>query len=318
MLEIKDLSVKFNTPKGPLMACDKVSLKIAPGRNLGLVGESGCGKSMTCLSILRLLPDEAEITSGEITYKGDDIFRFSDNNLRKLRGNKISMVFQEPMSSLNPVLTIGQQLTEAIVLHKGINKKTAKEKAINLLDKVKIDRPRHRFYEYPHNLSGGMRQRVMIAMAISLKPDILIADEPTTALDVTTQAQVLELLDELQREYKMSVLIVSHDFGVIARLADDIAVMYAGEIVEYTSSKKLFTNPLHPYTKALLSSLKQMQAKKGNLSVLRGSVGDLSDLPKGCRFEPRCSFSDKECSLKESKLIEVKEFHYVRCHKCQK
>jgi oligopeptide/dipeptide ABC transporter ATP-binding protein len=201
--------------------------------------------------------------------------------------------------------------------HKKVTKSEAKEEVVKLLKKVKIDKPEERFYEYPHNLSGGMRQRVMIAMAISLKPDILIADEPTTALDVTTQAQVLELLDELQREYKMSVLIVSHDFGVIARLADTVAVMYAGEIVEYAPSEIIFKTPEHPYTKALLSSLKQMQAKKDSLTVLKGNVCDLTKLPLGCRFEERCSFADKECKKGLNKLIEIKKNHFVRCFKCK-
>jgi oligopeptide/dipeptide ABC transporter ATP-binding protein len=317
MLEIKELTVKFYTKEGELKACDKVSLSIEKGKNLGLVGESGCGKSMTCLSILKLLPPEAEITWGEVLYEDKNILKMDNKGLRSIRGNKISMIFQEPMSSLNPVLTIGEQMREALVVHKGLSKKEADREVISLLKKVKIDKPEARIYEYPHNLSGGMRQRVMIAMAISLKPDLLIADEPTTALDVTTQAQVLELLDELQREYKMSVLIVSHDFGVIARLADTIAVMYAGEIVEYASSKELFTNPQHPYTKALLSSLKQMQAKKESLSVLRGTVCDLTKLPLGCRFEERCSLADNSCKRGLNKLIEVEPNHYVRCFKCK-
>jgi oligopeptide/dipeptide ABC transporter ATP-binding protein len=317
MLEIKELTVKFNTVSGELKACDKVSLSIEKGKNLGLVGESGCGKSMTCLSILKLLPPEAEITWGQVIYKGDNILKMSNEGLRSIRGNKISMIFQEPMSCLNPVLTIGEQMREAIMTHKKVTKSEAKEEVVKLLKKVKIDKPEERFYEYPHNLSGGMRQRVMIAMAISLKPDILIADEPTTALDVTTQAQVLELLDELQREYKMSVLIVSHDFGVIARLADTVAVMYAGEIVEYAPSEIIFKTPEHPYTKALLSSLKQMQAKKDSLTVLKGNVCDLTKLPLGCRFEERCSFADKECKKGLNKLIEIKKNHFVRCFKCK-
>ena len=318
MLEIKELTVKFKTPQGELKACDKVCLKIEKGKNLGLVGESGCGKSMTCLAILKLLPAEAQITWGKVLFKNENIFKMDSKKLRTVRGDKISMIFQEPMSSLNPVITIGEQLTEAIMTHKQVTQSEAKKQAIELLKKVKIDEPQARFYEYPHNLSGGMRQRVMIAMAISLKPDILIADEPTTALDVTTQAQVLELLDELQREYNMSVLIVSHDFGVIARLADSIAVMYAGEIVEYASSEDLFKNPRHPYTKALLASLKQMQQKKDNLTVLKGAVCDLTKLPIGCRFEPRCSEADAECKNKITELVEINKGHFVRCHKCKK
>ena len=317
MLEIINLTVKFNTQSGELKACDKVNLKLEKGKNLGLVGESGCGKSMTCLSILKLLPAEAQITWGQVLYNGKNLLKMNNKGLRSIRGNKISMIFQEPMSSLNPVLTIGEQMREAIIAHKGLSKSEADKEVISLLEKVKIDKPEARMYEYPHNLSGGMRQRVMIAMAISLKPDLLIADEPTTALDVTTQAQVLELLDELQREYKMSVLIVSHDFGVIARLADTIAVMYAGEIVEYASSEVLFKHPAHPYTKALLYSLKQMQAKKDSLTVLKGNVCDLSNLPTGCRFEERCSLADNSCKSGVNKLIEIDKGHYVRCFKCQ-
>ena len=317
MLEIINLTVKFNTQSGELKACDKINLSIEKGKNLGLVGESGCGKSMTCLSILKLLPPEAQITWGQVLYNGKNLLTMDNKGLRRIRGNKISMIFQEPMSSLNPVLTIGEQMREAIIAHKGLSKSEADKEVISLLEKVKIDKPEARIYEYPHNLSGGMRQRVMIAMAISLKPDLLIADEPTTALDVTTQAQVLELLDELQREYKMSVLIVSHDFGVIARLADTIAVMYAGEIVEYASSETLFKHPAHPYTKALLSSLKQMQTKKDSLTVLKGNVCDLSKLLTGCRFEERCSFADESCKSGVNKLIEMDKGHYVRCFKCK-
>ncbi|MCK5305588.1 MAG: ABC transporter ATP-binding protein [Candidatus Omnitrophica bacterium] len=315
MLKVRNLKTYFYTQRGTVKACDDISFDIDHGRNLGLVGESGCGKSMCCLSILKLIPPEGNIVSGEVLYKGRDILSMDNKELRKIRGNKISMIFQEPMTSLNPVLSIGEQMTEAVLAHKDINYKEAKALSIELLSKVKIDRPKSRFSEYPHNLSGGMRQRVMIAMAISCRPDILIADEPTTALDVTIQAGILELLDELQNEYNMSVLIVSHDFGVIARLADRVAVMYAGEIVEYAGAEDLFKNPLHLYTKGLLSSIKQIDKRDKRLSTLKGAVCELDNLPKGCRFSPRCDLASSECREALPELKEISAGHFVRCVK---
>jgi oligopeptide/dipeptide ABC transporter ATP-binding protein len=307
----RDISNGVYTQAGIVKAVDDVSFDIEKGKNLGLVGESGCGKTVCCLSILKLLPEEADIVSGQAEFEGEDLLKMKEEKLRKIRGNEISFVFQEPLTSLNPVLTIGDQIQEAIVTHKNVSYKQAKEEAIDLLAKVKIDNPASRFNEYPHNLSGGMRQRVMIAMAISCEPKILIADEPTTALDVTIQAQILELLDELQQKMHMSVLIVSHDFGVVARLADKIAVMYAGQLVEYASSKEIFENPLHPYTKGLLSSINQIQKRKKRLTTLKGAVKKFYK-DKQCRFYSRCNERNTQCK-QEIPLKEVKPSHFVRC-----
>lgn len=276
ILEVKNLTIEFQTPNGKLHACQDVSFSVGKAANIGIVGESGSGKTMCCLAILGLLPEEAEIKSGQIIFKGNDLLKADAETLRRVRGNDIAMVFQEPMSSLNPVITVGSQITEAIMTHKKCSYKEAKKETIKLLDKVKLDRPKDRFNDYPHSLSGGQRQRVMIAMAISCQPEILIADEPTTALDVTIQAEILNLLDELQREMHMSVLIVSHDFGVIARLADTVAVMYKGEVVEHESAEKIFKNPRHPYTKALLLSVKELEEGKERLTTLK-DVGFLSN-----------------------------------------
>lgn len=315
ILKLRNLKTYFYTDAGIVRACDDVNFDIEKGKNLGLVGESGCGKTISCLSILKLLPDEARVLSGRVEFEEKDLLRLPDDKLRKIRGNEISIIFQEPLTSLNPVLTIGEQITEAITTHKDISYKRAKQQTIDLLGKVKIDNPSYRFNDYPHNLSGGMRQRAMIAMAISCKPKILIADEPTTALDVTIQAQILDLLDELQDEMHMSVLIVSHDFGVIARLADRIAVMYEGEIVEYADSKEIFNNPLHPYTQDLLTSVKQLQIKDEKLTTIKGTVKKIHEISKGCRFYPRCRKAYKECKETTPEFKEVKPSHYVRCHK---
>jgi len=315
MLKLRNLKTYFYTSAGIIKACDDVSFDIEKGRNLGLVGESGCGKTICCLSILNLLPEEAKILSGEVIFENKNLLKLNQNELRKIRGNKISMVFQEPMTSLNPVLTIGEQITEAITAHKDISYKQAKNEAIELLDKVKIDNPIQRFDDYPHNLSGGLRQRVMIAMAISCKPQILIADEPTTALDVTIQAKILDLLDELQDKMHLSVLLVSHDFGVIARLADKVAVMYAGELVEYAESKEIFNNPLHPYTQDLLSSVKQLKHKDKRLTTIKGTVDRTYRITNRCKFSSRCRKVYDRCKKHAPNLIEIKPSHFVRCNR---
>ncbi len=315
ILNLRNLRTYLYTSVGIIKACDDVSFDIEKGKNLGLVGESGCGKTMCCLSILNLLPQEAKVLSGEVIFEDRNLLRLNQNELREIRGNKISMIFQEPMTSLNPVLTIGSQITEAITAHRDISYKQAKDEAIELLDRVRIDNPIRRFNDYPHNLSGGMRQRVMIAMAISCKPKILIADEPTTALDVTIQARILDLLDELQDEMDLSVLIVSHDFGVIARLADKIAVMYAGELVEYAESEEIFNNPLHPYTQSLLASVRELQIKGKRLTTIKGTLEKVYEASKGCRFYPRCNQAHKDCKEINPEFKEVRPSHYLRCHR---
>ena len=315
MLKLRNLKTYFYTSAGIIRACDDVSFDIEKGRNLGLVGESGCGKTICCLSILNLLPEEAKILSGEVIFENKNLLKLNQNELRKIRGNKISMVFQEPMTSLNPVLTIGEQITEAITAHKDTSYKQAKNEAMELLDRVKIDNPMQRFDDYPHNLSGGLRQRVMIAMAISCKPQILIADEPTTALDVTIQAKILDILDELQDKMHLSVLIVSHDFGVIARLADKVAVMYAGELVEYAESKEIFNNPLHPYTQDLLSSVKQLERKDKRLTTIKGTAAKTYRVTNRCKFSSRCRKVYDRCKKHAPNLIEVRPSHFVRCNR---
>jgi oligopeptide/dipeptide ABC transporter ATP-binding protein len=318
MLKLRNLTTHIYTEKGVIRACDEVSFDIEKGKNLGLVGESGCGKTMCCLSILRLLPEEAEIVSGKVEFEDKNLLKMRDRELREIRGGKISIIFQEPLTSLNPVLTVGQQITEAITAHKNLKVKEAKLQAIELLDKVKIDRPAERFNNYPHNLSGGMRQRVMIAMAISCRPKILIADEPTTALDVTIQAQILDLLDQLQDEMDLSILTVSHDFGVIARLSDRIAVMYAGQLVEYAEAGEIFNNPLHPYTQGLLLSIGQLKERGRRLTTIRGTVEKMYEASNKCRFYSRCRKASEECQRREPNFREVKPSHYLRCHKSHK
>ena len=315
LLAVKNLSVQFKTPHGLLKAVSGVNFKIAPRMTLGLVGESGCGKTVSCLSILKLIEPPGEITSGQILFEGKNILQMEGENLRRVRGNKISFVFQEPMTSLNPVLTIGEQIAEVLFAHHNLKKKEAEPKVINLLEKVKMPMPERIIYEYPHNLSGGMRQRVMIAQALACCPKLLIADEPTTALDVTIQAQILELLQALREEFNMSILIVTHDFGIIARLADFVAVMYAGQIVEYADVRSIFKNPKHPYTKGLLAALPQSskEFKLKRLKEIPGTLPDLTKEIKGCLFYPRCSKKENRCIKIEPLLKELEAGHYVRC-----
>jgi peptide/nickel transport system ATP-binding protein/oligopeptide transport system ATP-binding protein len=290
ILEVKNLQVRFFTDEGVLPAIDNLSFSISRGETLGIVGESGCGKSMTALSIMKLISNPGKITDGKILYKGNDLIKLNDKEIRKIRGNNISMIFQEPMTSLNPVLTIGNQIIEAIITHNSnINKKEAREKAIEMLKLVKIPLPEKRIDEYPHELSGGMRQRVMIAMALSCKPELLICDEPTTALDVTIQAQILKLINQLKNEFNSSVIMITHDMGVIAKTADCIAVMYLGRMVEMGSAKEIFKNPLHPYTNRLLKSIPKLGRKTGQrLDAIKGNVPMPLDLPEECGFYSRC------------------------------
>jgi peptide/nickel transport system ATP-binding protein/oligopeptide transport system ATP-binding protein len=318
ILKIKDLRTYFYIENGIIKAVDDVNFSLEQGKTLGIVGESGCGKTVTALSILRLIQSPpGKIVNGKIIYKDTDILNLPLDKMTQIRGNKISMIFQEPMTSLNPVFKIGFQINEAIILHQKLSKKNARTKTIEMLTHVGIPEPERVFDQYPHQLSGGMRQRSMIAMALSCKPDILIADEPTTSLDVTIQAQILDLLEKLQKELNMSIILITHDFGVIAETADDVIVMYAGKIVEKASSLKIFNDPLHPYTKALHMSRPKFditRTKSHRLSTIKGTVPDLLCLPKGCSFQDRCVFVFDKCKSVEPDLIEIADNHCARCH----
>ncbi|MEK6323046.1 MAG: ABC transporter ATP-binding protein [Acidobacteriota bacterium] len=314
LLEVSDLRVYFHTDDGILKAVDGVSFNIATGETLGLVGESGCGKSVTAYSILKLLPvPPAEYAGGEIGFRGKNLLALDDKAMRRLRGNLISMIFQEPMSSLNPIMSIGAQITEAIREHRKTSGHEAREIAIDMLRRVGIPSPETRFHEYPHQMSGGMKQRAMIAMALVCRPSLLIADEPTTALDVTIQSQILELLNELQRELNMSVLLITHDLGVVAETCDRVAVMYAGKVVETAPVVSLFESPKHPYTHGLFRSLPTLGERKKQLSVIPGAVPSPLDFPSGCRFRTRCSLAQEVCK-DEPPLREIKPEHFAACH----
>ena len=299
-----------------MRAIDGVSFEIGEGKTIGLVGESGCGKSVTSLSIMRLIPSPpGKIVGGEIFYRGKDLLRLNNDEMRKIRGNEISMIFQEPMTSLNPVFTVGNQIGEAIRLHQGLGKKETRDKTIEMLRLVKIADPASRVDSYPHQLSGGMRQRIMIAMALSCNPSLLIADEPTTALDVTIQAQILELMKELQQKIGMALLLITHDLGVVAEQADDVAIMYAGKIVERSNTRTIFNHPMHPYTVGLLNSLPGVGAlKKKRLDAIPGVVPSPLRLPSGCRFRDRCPRAAEMCAQVEPQLVENETGHTVACH----
>ncbi len=318
ILEMEDLKTHFFTDDGVAPAVDGVSLKIQRGRTLGLVGESGSGKSVTSLSILRLIPQPpGKIVGGKIHFEGRDLTKITDAAMRKIRGNDISMIFQEPMTSLNPVFTVGNQIVEAILLHQDMGYSEAREYAIDMLDKVGIPAPGERIDEYPHQMSGGMKQRCMIAMALACKPKLLIADEPTTALDVTIQAQILELLNELQEEVGMSILFITHDLGVVAETCDDVAVMYGGRIVEYGDVYTVFERPAHPYSIGLFNSLPQVETKTkltsdDRLYVIPGMVPRPQDFPSGCRFRTRCEFATEKCSQLPP-TVELEDGHTAAC-----
>ncbi|MCE9636367.1 MAG: ABC transporter ATP-binding protein [Planctomycetes bacterium] len=318
LLELRDLKTWFWTDEGVAKAVDGVSYSIHPGETLGVVGESGCGKSVTALSVMRLIPDPpGKIAGGQILLKGEDLVTLPEAQMRKVRGRRIGMIFQEPMTSLNPVFTIGDQIAEAVLLHQGVSKAEAWDRAIEMLRRVKIPSPERRVEEYPHQMSGGMRQRVMIAMALSCDPELLIADEPTTALDVTIQAQILHLLRELQREMGMSVLLITHDLGVVAQTAHHVAVMYAGKVVEYSRTRELYKNPRHPYTVGLFQSIPKLGHLRKRLDVIPGVVPSALAFPKGCRFSNRCPFATPLCTAEEPQLREIgttSETHTVACH----
>ena len=315
LLQVRDLKTYFFTDDGVVKAVDGVSYDVQPGETLGLVGESGCGKSVGALSLLRLIPNSpGRIVGGQVIFEGEDLLQMDEDELRHVRGNKIAMVFQEPMTSLNPVLTIGRQLTEALELHLKMDKKSAKARAVQLLDMVGIPEAEARINDYPHQFSGGMRQRVMIAMALSCNPKLVLADEPTTALDVTIQAQVLEILARLSRELGTSVIIITHNIGVVARYADRVNVMYAGKIIEMATAKDLYAKPRHPYTVGLLRSVPRLDVgKKSKLEVIEGSPPDLSTTCIGCSFYPRCTFRVDRCKDEMPALVQVEESHQVAC-----
>lgn len=320
LLNIDDLCVDIETEHGLLNILDHVSLDLKPGKILGLVGESGCGKSVTSLSVMRLLPKPAShIRKGNITFKGQNLVELPAKQIHKLRGNRIAMIFQEPMTALNPVKTIGSQLIEILQLHKeALNKKQQINRAIELLEKVGIAEAPSRLNEYPHQLSGGMRQRVMIAMALACEPDLLIADEPTTALDVTIQAQILDLMQQLQQENGMAILFITHDLGVIAELCDDVAVMYAGRVVEQAPVNEIFYNAKHPYTQGLLASIPKLDLpSKTPLSTIEGQVPTLFNMPKGCRFQNRCQHKSDQCQTLDYSLHKVSEQQAVNCIRWQ-
>ena len=316
LIEVKKLVTQFSGKNGTVTAVDGVSFSIKKGKTLGVVGESGCGKSVTSMSILRLIPSHSgKIASGEILFKGKDLTQITDKEMRQIRGNEIAMIFQDSMTGLNPVMTVGKQLVETITAHTTMEKKEAWEKAEEMLMKVGIPSPGQRLKEYPHQLSGGMRQRVMIAMALSCNAALFIADEPTTALDVTIQAQILELMRELKEKENKSIMLITHDMGVVAEMADYVMVMYAGKEMEYGGVKKIFREPLHPYTQGLLMSIPRLdQDSSERLFNIPGSVPDLNDMPKGCRFCTRCNFACDKCFEQEPDLYEVGD-QKVRCWK---
>lgn len=316
ILKVEDLTTEFHTQEGILRAVDGVSLKVKKGRVLGLVGESGCGKTVTALSVMRLIPEPpGKIVAGRVLFNDQDLLTLPESQMRPFRGKRLAMVFQEPMTSLNPVFTIGNQIGEMLRLHLSMSRSEAQDRTVELLNLVGIPVPEQRVKEYPHQLSGGMRQRVMIAMAISCSPDVIFADEPTTALDVTIQAQILALLEELRERMGLALVLISHDLGMIAEVAHEVAIMYAGRIVESATTEELFSNPLHPYTQGLLASLPRFDrggARRGRLSAIPGSVPKLSELPVGCKFEPRCGFAFDRC-MEEPLLEELSPGHWVRC-----
>jgi peptide/nickel transport system ATP-binding protein len=316
LLEVRDLRTYFRTDDGIVKAVDGVNFTVEKGKTLGIVGESGSGKSVTCLTIMGLNPKKSAITSGEALFNGEDLITMSKKRLREIRGNDVAMIFQDPMTSLNPVHTIGKQLVEAIQLHRDVSKRQAKLRALELLKAVSIPRAERRIDDYPHQFSGGMRQRVMIAMALVNDPDLLIADEPTTALDVTTQAQILELMDRLQREFGSAIIMITHDLGVIAEIADEVVVMYAARVAEKGSVEQLFTRPHHPYTWGLLGSLPRLDADTERLVQIQGQPPSLLNPPRGCRFNPRCPYVMNICKQQEPDLRPVTDEgeHLQACH----
>ncbi|SCX89979.1 ABC transporter ATP-binding protein [Alkaliphilus peptidifermentans] len=314
VLEVKNLKTYFYTDKGVVKAVDGVDFTIEYGKTLGIVGESGCGKSITSMSVLRLIPTPpGKIEDGEVIFEGRDLLKVSEKEIRSIRGNDISMIFQEPMTSLNPVFTVGDQIMEAIILHQKLSEEEARKKAIEMINLVNIPRADKIVDEYPHQLSGGMRQRVMIAMALACMPKLLIADEPTTALDVTIQAQVLEIMNDLKEKLNTAIMLITHDLGVIAEMADHVIVMYCGKVVEEAPVQELFDNPKHPYTQGLLNSKPSIVENKNRLESIRGTVPNPRLLPKGCYFNPRCKYAVDKCRQEQPTLEEITTGHKVSC-----
>jgi peptide/nickel transport system ATP-binding protein len=316
LLEVRGLKTYFASTEGDYRAVDGVSFTLEPGRTLGLVGESGCGKSVTSLSIMGLIPSPpGRIAGGEVIFQGQDLLRLSRAELRELRGNQISMIFQEPMTSLNPAFTVGDQIAEAVQRHRKVGRGAARARAIEMMRRVRIPAAEARYDDYPHKLSGGMRQRIMIAMALVCGPKLLIADEPTTALDVTIQAQILDLMRELHADFGTAIIMITHDLGVIAELADEVAVMYAGKIVEQAPVEALFAEPQHPYTIGLLGALPKLHDDKARLATIEGTVPNPLSLPQGCSFHPRCPFADAECRRSAPPLRRLQARHFAACLK---
>ena len=312
-LDIADLRVAFDAPGGPVEVLRGIDLSVTAGRTLGVVGESGCGKSVTMLAAMRLLGRRARV-SGRVRLDGLDLLALPEREMERVRGGRIAMIFQDPMSSLNPVHRIGTQLREALILHRGLSGAAAQAEAVRLLERVGIPAARTRIGDYPHQLSGGMNQRAMIAMALAGEPEVLIADEPTTALDVTIQAQILDLLRDLQAERRMALVLITHDLGVIAETADDVAVMYCGRVVEHAPVERLFASPRHPYTRGLLASLPRMDARDENLRPIPGSVPQAGEMPAGCAFAPRCDMAEPGCHAVLPLLAPRADRHGVACH----
>jgi peptide/nickel transport system ATP-binding protein len=320
VLTVENLQTVFYTRAGMVRAVDGVSFSLGAGETLAIVGESGCGKSITALSLMRLIPDPpGRIVAGKVVLEGTDLLTLSEPEMRQIRGNRVSMIFQEPMTSLNPVLTVGRQISQALMMHQGMNKSAAMQRAIEMLRLVKVPEPAQRVKEYPHQLSGGMRQRVMIAMALSCNPKILIADEPTTALDVTIQAQILDLILELQQKLGTAVILITHDLGVVAETAQRVIVMYAGRKVEEATVEELFARPMHPYTRGLMASIPRLglmrnqQADGGRLQEIPGMVPPLFDLPQGCVYAPRCAMADDKCRAEYPPFEEKRAAHWAAC-----
>jgi peptide/nickel transport system ATP-binding protein len=316
LLAIENLKVVFHGDRGRTThAVDGVDLTLARGRTLGLVGESGCGKSVTSLAVMGLLPPKSSAVSGSVRFDGLDLLKVSDQVLRDLRGNRMAMIFQEPMTSLNPSYTVGEQIIEAIVRHRAASRADAREHAISMLLRVGIPSPEQRLDDYPHKLSGGMRQRVLIAMALICGPQLLIADEPTTALDVTIQAQILDLMRELKAQSDAAIILITHDLGVVAEICDEVAVMYAGQLVEHAPVEKLFEQPEHPYTVGLLASIPRLDRSDDALATIEGTLPSMSEAPVGCRFAPRCPFADARCASVAPPVVRLDATRWSRCHK---
>ncbi len=317
VLEVKNLKTYFYTDEGEIPAVDGVDFSLERGETLAIVGESGCGKSVTSLSILRLIATPpGKIVDGEILYNGRDLLKLSEKEMRSVRGNDISMIFQEPMTSLNPVFTVGKQIMESLIYHQNMTKEQARERAIEMLRLVDIPNPEKCINNYPHNLSGGMRQRVMIAMALACNPKVLIADEPTTALDVTIQAQILKLMAELQKKTETGIILITHDLGIVAQIARNVMVMYAGEAVEYADVRSIFKDPRHPYTIGLLKSIPSIHETQDELYTIKGMVPSPKNLPKGCLFAPRCEYATERCLQERPPLVDIGEGRKLRCWNC--